>query len=98
MQVRGETAHDGESQRVPGIAAAGLKRPGDRVLDGDRLGVALLEIGDELAQELLGPLELVAERAAHGQVVDERRLQRAHRATAGQARATPLRFSRSTLA
>ncbi len=46
----------------------------------------------------LGPLELVAQRSTHGQVLGHRIVQGAHRVAPGHGRAICLSASRSTLA
>ncbi len=63
------------------------RRPGQRVLDGDRGDLGVVEVVDELGEQLAGALELVAHRAADRQVVGERLAQRAHATPAGHGRA-----------
>ena len=72
--------------------------PGQRVLGGDRGGAGVFQVGDELAEQLLGPGELVAEGAPDRQVAGQCLAQRAHAAPPGQGRASARSASVSALA
>ncbi len=68
------------------------------MLGAHRAGPGIVEVGDELREQLLGALELVAEGAADHQVVGEGLIERDHDAPPGQGRAIWRSASRSTLA
>jgi hypothetical protein len=99
VQVGRKTAHDSQPHRAPRIAAAGKRRPRERVLGRDPRLAPFVQVSEELAEQLLGARELVAERAAHRQIVVQRITQRRiHDAPPGQERAMVRKASTSTFA
>jgi len=87
--VRGEAAHEAQSGGgPPRRAPRGLRGPREGQLRGDERGPGLVDEGDEPGQQPAGPLELVAERAAHLQVLAEQGREARHSAPAGQGRAS----------
>jgi hypothetical protein len=98
MQVTGEPAHRPKPHRVPVLPSPGERRPCDRVLDGDLIGAARVEVIEELAQKPLGVLKAIAERSTHGEIFGHRLAQGAHRTAPGHGRAIFLSASRSTFA
>jgi hypothetical protein len=69
-QVGGEPAHGRQPHRPPPGRGVGRQgRPRQGVADGDRGGLALLQVGDELGQQLLGAFQLEPQRPADAQVV-----------------------------
>ena len=57
----------------PGLTSLGIVAHAHRRIGGHRRGPRALEVVDELLEELLVALELVAERSTHPQVVGQRR-------------------------
>ena len=100
FQVAGEAAGDGQALcPVVGGGVLGQASPGDGELSGDRRGAAGLQVADQLREQLAGALELVAQRAAHRQVIAHVTGQRAHRwALPGHGAASSRSRSRSTRA
>ena len=80
------------------MSIRGQRGPGEGGLGAHALLSQILQIRQELSEELLGSLELVAKGTAHGQVVDEDFAEGAHATPPGQGRAIVRRASRSTLA
>jgi hypothetical protein len=83
---------------MPVLPAPGERCPRDRVLDCDLLGAGRLEMTEELAQKPLGPVQPVAQRSPHAEVLGHRFAQGAHRIAPGHGRAICLSASRSTFA
>ena len=90
VQPGRERADRRQAQRVPPGRPGRGSRPGDRVLDRDHVGLAFFQVVNELADQLLGPIQPEPQRPADAQVVGQRFSQRAHAAAScpGQGRAT----------
>ena len=85
LEVAGEPAHRSQPSRAAasaGVPGAGC--PAKRGGNGDRRGVAGIEIGDELGQLAAVVDEFVAERATQRQVVGEVGRDDAHESLPGQ--------------
>jgi len=54
---------------MPVLPTSGERRPRHRVLDCDPVDPLAVQVVQKLAEEDLGPLELVAKRPAHRQVL-----------------------------
>ena len=103
VQVGGEPARHRQPVHPPArIRVGGQGCPGQRILDGGGPDVVVVEVGDVLGQQVLGPLQLEAQRPPDAQVVGQRlaQRQRAHAApgVVGQGRASRRSASMSTLA
>ena len=99
VQISGEPPDDGEAMSPPqGAGVVRQPRPRQREIGRDRRRAALIEVVEELAQQLLRTLQLVAQRPAQTQVVGQGLTQRAHAAPPGHGRASSRSPSRSTLA
>jgi hypothetical protein len=80
------------------IGAYRRRRPSQGSLDGQMLFATILDEGEELSEELLGPSKRVAKGAPHGQVIGEGLTEDVHAASPSQGRAIVRKVSRSTLA
>jgi len=69
VQVPRESADRPEPHRMPVLPTSGERRPRHRVLDCDPVDPLAVQVVQKLAEEDLGPLELVAKRPAHRQVL-----------------------------
>ena len=81
-----------------GLRLAGLHRPGQGELGGDVGGAGQIGEDNKPLQQPSGQTELVAEGATSGQILVERRLQRAHDAAPGHGSAMARNAAMSTLA
>jgi hypothetical protein len=99
VQVGREPAHRRQPVRPPARrGSGGRRRPAQRVVDGGHLGVVVVEVGDELGQQPLRPVELEPQRPADAQIVGQRLAKRIHGAPVGQGRASGRSASMSTFA
>jgi hypothetical protein len=78
VQVASEPADGLQSMRVIARMPARADRPRDCVIDRDPLLATFLEILDELREEPLGGVELVAHGSTDRQIIGQRVTQRAH--------------------
>jgi hypothetical protein len=98
VQVAGEAADGLQSMGVPARMPAREDRPRDRVIDRDLPLATRLEILDELREQSLGGVELVAQSPADRQVIGQRVAQRIHADLPGHGLASCRSPSRSTFA
>ena len=93
LEVGGEPPHGAQPDRPPvGRGLARKRHPLERLVDRDRVEAVPFEVGDELAEQPPGGLELEPEGVPKAQVVFQRAGKRpsiVHRGSPGQGRAIP---------
>jgi hypothetical protein len=99
VEVAGKASDHTQPECAPAWTAAVRQgRPRQGNFNSDDLGAGLVTEVDELREKVSGPLELVAELPAHGQVVIQRLSEGTHASPPGHGRASAESVVRSTFA